>query len=86
MPTLVEDGTTVDATINQRELAPSCVETVVDIVKVRSDKYVPPPSIDELEIENSLFLKDSRLRTRRRAEVIELRERNAQNPPQTAGP
>ena len=59
MPTLVEDGTTVDATINQREPPPSCVETVVDIVKVRSDKYVPPPSIDELEIENSLFLKDS---------------------------
>jgi len=74
MPTRVDGTTDSNATINHAE-PPASVRAVQAITKVTSDKYVPAPSLDELEIENAQMLRDFRRRVRLRASAVGLIEK-----------
>ena len=59
---------------------PDHVKLVVETVRSLSNKYVPTPSLDEVEIDLLQGLKDFRHRVRKRAEAIKLREGTVEKP------
>ena len=65
------DGPTRRPTHNPHE-PPDHVRQVVGTVRYLSNKYVPTPSLDEIEIDLLQGLKDFRYRARKRAAAIKL--------------
>jgi hypothetical protein len=59
---------------------PDHVMQVAAMVRSLSNKYVPAPSLDEIEIDLQNSLKDFRYRCRKRATAIALRERSNLSP------
>jgi hypothetical protein len=53
---------------------------VAVMVRSLSNKYVPVPSLDEIEIDLQNSLKDFRYRCRKRAAAVALRERSDPSP------
>jgi hypothetical protein len=67
------DGITLCATHTPHE-PPDAVKQVVDMVRSLSNKYVPTPSLDKVEIDLLQGLKDFYHRVRKRAAAVKLRE------------
>jgi hypothetical protein len=67
------EGITLRATHIPPE-PPDAVKQVVDMVRSLSNKYVPMPSLDKVEIDLLQGLKDFRHRVRKRAAAVKLRK------------
>ncbi len=75
------DGITLRSTHNAHE-PPVHIKLVVELVRDLSNKYVPTPSLDEIEIDLLQSLKDFCHRARKQAAKVHLREKSSHVPPQ----
>jgi hypothetical protein len=75
------DGITLRSTHNAYE-PPDHIKLVVELVRDLSNKYVPMPLLDEIEIDLLQSLKDFHHQARKRAAKVHLREKSSHIPPQ----